>query len=86
MKKEFEIEKFSNDRRKTNIKVITQTNHNRSKQRDEPIRIPSNNFLVTCPKGGKNRVYEMRLVVVSLSHWLENVASNWLKSVAIAIA
>ena len=33
-------ERFSNDNRETNSKVITPTNHNRSKQRDEPIRSP----------------------------------------------
>ena len=36
------IERFSNDCRKTKTKVITLTNHNRNKQRHEPIRIPSN--------------------------------------------
>ena len=36
------IERFSNDCRKTITNVITPTNHNRSKQRGEPIRIPSN--------------------------------------------
>ena len=35
------IERFSNDCRKTKTKVITLTNHNRNKQRHEPIRIPS---------------------------------------------
>ena len=37
----FSDQQFSNDCRKTNDKVITPTNHNRSKQSDEPIRIPS---------------------------------------------
>ena len=36
------IERFSNDCRKTRIKAITPTNHNRNKQRHEPITIPSN--------------------------------------------
>ena len=36
------IERFSNDCRKTKTKAITPTNHNRSRQRDEPITIPSN--------------------------------------------
>ena len=36
------IERFSNDCRKTKTKAITTTNHNRSKQRDEPIIIPRN--------------------------------------------
>ena len=36
------LERFSNDCRKTKTKVITPTNHDRGKQRDEPITIPSN--------------------------------------------
>ena len=36
------VERFSNDCRKSKTKVITATNHNGSKQRDEPITIPSN--------------------------------------------
>ena len=36
------LERFSNDCRKTKAKVTTSTNHNRSKQRDEPIKIRSN--------------------------------------------
>ena len=36
------IERFSNYFRKTKTKAITPTNHNKSKQRDEPITIPSN--------------------------------------------
>ena len=36
------IERFSIDCRKTKTKAITPTNHNWSKQRDEPITIPSN--------------------------------------------
>jgi len=36
------IERFSNDRRETNIKAITPTNQNRSKLRDEQMRIASN--------------------------------------------
>ena len=35
------IKRFSNDSRKTNGKVISPTYHNSSKQRSEPIRIPS---------------------------------------------
>ena len=38
----FIIERFSNDCQKTKTKAITPTNHNRGKQRDEPIKIPSN--------------------------------------------
>ena len=36
------VEQFSNNGRKSNTKVITQTNHNRSKQCDEPISISGN--------------------------------------------
>ena len=36
------IERFSNDCRKTKTKAITPTNHNRSRQRDEPITILCN--------------------------------------------
>ena len=57
------IERFSNDCRKINTKVITLTNHNRSKQRDEPIRI-SLQLPTTCSKRGKKRAYKMRLVLV----------------------
>ena len=34
------LERFSNGCRKTKTKAITPTNHNRSRQRDEPITIP----------------------------------------------
>ena len=36
------IEQFSNDCRTTNTKVITPTNNNRNKLREEPIKIHSN--------------------------------------------
>ena len=36
------LERFSNDCRQTKTKAITPTNHNRSRQRDEPITIRSN--------------------------------------------
>ena len=38
------IERFSNDCRKTKSKAITPTNHNRRRQRNEPITIPSNSL------------------------------------------
>ena len=38
------IERFSNDLYQTNREAITLTNHNRSKQRDEPIRF----LAITC--------------------------------------
>ena len=34
------LERFSNNCRKIKSEVITSTNHNRSEQRDQPIRIP----------------------------------------------
>ena len=38
-------ERFSNDSyQKTKTKAITLTNHNRGKQCDEPITVPSNNL------------------------------------------
>ena len=37
-----QIERFSNDCRKTKTKAITPTNHDRIRQRDEPITIPCN--------------------------------------------
>ena len=40
----YSIERFSNDCRKTKTKAITSTSHNRYKQRDEPIIIPSNHL------------------------------------------
>ena len=36
------IERFLNDCQKANTKAVISTNINRRKQRDEPIRIPSN--------------------------------------------
>lgn len=40
------IERFSNNCRKTNARVIIPTNHNRIKQHGERIRIPSNYLLL----------------------------------------
>ena len=45
---------------------IAPTNHNRSKQRDEPIRIHCTELPVTYSKRGKNRVHKLRLVLVLL--------------------
>ena len=62
------LERFSNDCRKTNIKVVTPTNDIRSKQRNDPIRIPSKCMCdVTCSRRGKCRAYEVRLVLVLVS-------------------
>ena len=57
---EVPIQRFSNDCRKTITKAITLTNHNRSKQRDEPIRIIviSSKFL----KARENHAYNVQLV------------------------
>ena len=38
------LERFSNDCRKTKTKAITPTNHDRSRQRDEPITITCNSL------------------------------------------
>ena len=46
------LERFSNDCRKTKTKAITPTNHNRGKQRHEPITIPSN-YLKLAQSAGK---------------------------------
>ena len=47
-----DIERFSNDCRKTKTKAITPSNHDRGKQRDEPITIPSN-YLKLAERAGK---------------------------------
>ena len=50
---------------KAKPKHSTPTNHNRSKQRDEPIIIPSN-YLKLAQSAGKNQAYMVRLVLVLL--------------------
>ena len=47
------LERFSSDCQKTNAKVITSTNHNRSKQRDEPILTVPSNYLYLAQSVGK---------------------------------
>ena len=59
------IERFSNGCREANTEVITPTNHNTSKQRDEPIRIPSN-YLKLAQSAGL--VWFLFLVVVCLKN------------------
>ena len=49
------IERFSNDCRQSNTKVITPTNHNKSERRDEPIRI-QRNYCNLLKARGKSRV------------------------------
>ena len=46
------FKEFSNDFQKTNMKIISPTNYNRSTHRDELIRIPSN-FLQLAQSAGK---------------------------------
>ena len=80
------LEQFLNDCRKTNTKVITPTNHNISKQWDEPIGIPSE--LVTFSKRGNIHSGKVRLALVLPLIGLKTGArflSEWL-SEAIAIA
>ena len=60
-----ELVRFSSDHRKTNTKPITPTDHNRSKQRDKPIRIPIN-YLLLVQTAGKIRGSKKRLPLVSL--------------------
>ena len=62
------IEQFSIACRKTKTKVITLANHNRRKQRNEPIRIRIK-FMYPAPSAGKS--YEQVSVDFGLdSHWL----------------
>ena len=64
------LERFSNDCRKTNTKIITLTNHNSNKQHDEPIRSPSNDM--NLPKArGKSRL-KAAIGFGFASHWLKN--------------
>ena len=46
------IERFSNDCQKAKTKAITPANHDRGKQRDEPITVPSN-YLKLAQSAGK---------------------------------
>ena len=57
--------------RKTNTKVMTPANHNSSKQRDEPIRIPRN-YLQLAQSAGKLRVQDViGLGFALLKNWRE---------------
>ena len=68
---EWLLERFSSGCRKTNAKLIAPTNHNRSKQRDEPIRIPSN-YLQLAQSAGKIRARVQRAVCFAFAfHWLK---------------
>ena len=78
----FEIlERFSNDCRKTKTKAITPTNHDRGKQRDEPITIPRN-YLKLAQSAGKIT----RLVLVLLLIGGKPGASLLSQSLSAAIA
>ena len=48
------------------IIIITPTNQNKSKERNEPITVPSNNIPVTHSKHRKNHTHMVRLVLVLL--------------------
>ena len=65
------IERFSNDCRKTKTKAITPTNHNRSRQRDEPITMPSNYTCNSLEAREKSRVHGV-IGFGFASHWLKN--------------
>ena len=78
------IERSSNDCRKTKAKAITPTNHNRSRQRDEPTTILSN-ILVTRSKRGKNHAYMVRLVLVLILIGWKTGASLLSQSLSVAI-
>ena len=75
------LERFSN-RRKTSAKVITPTNHNRRKQRDEPIRMCRN---VTCLSAGKIVPTRCNLVWFCFS-LVEKLARRFSQSLSAAIA
>ena len=65
-----QIERFSNDCRKTKTKAITPTNHDRGKQRDEPITIPSNDLNLLKARE-KSRVHG-GIGFGFATHWLKN--------------
>ena len=54
--------------------VITPANNNRSKQRDEPIRIPSN-YLKAARSAGK--ITHGAIGLGSVSHWLQKLAQEF---------
>ena len=64
------IERFSNDCQKTKTKVSTPTNHNRSRQRDEPITI----LAITCNSLKAREKSRVQGVIGFgfASHWLKN--------------
>ena len=65
----FRVVLKTDDRRKTNTKVITPTNHNASKQRCEPIRILATGCNLLQGRGReKSRVQD---AIASGSYWLK---------------
>ena len=80
------LEQLSNDRRKTKTKAITPTNHNRNKQRHEPITIPSNFLSLARSALRKNHVYKVGLVLVLLLIGWKTGASLSSQSLSVAIA
>ena len=64
------LERFSNDCQKTKTKAVTPANHDRGKQRNEPITIPSN-YLKLAQSAGKSRVHGA-IGFGFASHWLKN--------------
>ena len=65
-----DIERFSTYYRKDQTKVITPTNHRKSKQCGEPIRIPRN-YLLLAQSAEKSRV-QGAIGFGFASHWLKN--------------
>ena len=70
---------------KTKTKAITPTNHDRGKQRDEPITIPSN-YLKLAQSAGKNHADMARLVLALLLIGRKTGASHLSQSLSVAIA
>ena len=59
--------------RKTNTKVTSPTNHNRSKKRDAPIRIPSSDLRSFLKAREKLRAQgAISFGLGFASHWLKN--------------
>ena len=66
------LERFSNDCRKTKSKAITPTNHNRSRQRDELITIPSSYITCNSLEARERSRVHGAIGLVFDSHWLKN--------------
>ena len=79
------LEQFSYEYRKTNTKIITPTNHNMSRQRNEWIRIPSN-LPVTCSRLVNDHAYKLQLLLVLLIIGWKTEALFLSQSLRVAIA